>query len=317
MAAYSIWAKTRKTPRVAWVCGPEAVLRRDVADAYRAAYPRLPVFSLQARHEDTWDLLLTVPPAPRLLFVQGAQELQARDRIRHLLEGEFDGAFTVFLSAENDFPRVTADRGQDRPGSVLAPEFAALRDSRHGLLVRCSAPRDPEAQAALVASWWPGAGRNVGAAVLEGCGGDLAAARSAVRKATCAGLPPTAAAVTAVTLPGAHGEFADHLVACDIKQALGAAAQVDPEEAGMALGLLSFRLTLLAVIGDAVRRGEHVSEFARRQKIDMFLVQKLRQHAAAYTPEKVSRCRQLLAMAEANWRAGARDGILEAVAALW
>lgn len=305
MAPYSVWAKTRKTPRVAWVCGPEPVLRYDVADTYRAVFPRLPVRSIPG-DSSSWDALLTVPSFPLLTFVWGAEKLTVRDRICHLLGDEFENAFTVFVSAENDFPAREPDGW-----------LAALRDSRHGLLVRCAVPRDPEAQAQLVASWWPGAGRNLGAEVLARCGGDIAAARAAVKKAVCAGLLPNSDAVRLVCLPGAPGDFADCLVACDVKKAMAAVAFIDPEEAGAALALLSSRLSVLALLGDAARKGENVLEFARRQKIDPYLVRLLRPHAAAYTPDKVSRCRRLLALAESSWRRGARDGVLESVAALW
>jgi hypothetical protein len=303
--------------RVAWVCGPEPVLRHDVTAAYAEALPGASRWNLWPE-SNPWDILLAVPSGPRLVTVWGAEKLGHLDRLPLLLADEFDRAFTVFVSADDDFPR-TEERSEkpDRPRSVLAPSLAALRDSRHGQLVRCTVPKDPEGQAQLAASWWPGAGRNFGAALLERCAGDIAAARHAALKAGFADLPPEVPALDLVCPPAARYEFADLMVAGNVKAAMAAAAFTPPDQAGQVLALLSSRLTVLSVLSDAARKGVSAQDAAIRLKIDAYSVRLLRPYAAAYTPRRTARCREVLALAESAWKSGARDGILEAVAALW
>jgi hypothetical protein len=264
-----------------------------------------------------WDFLLSAPSSPRLAVVWDAEKLDSLDHLPLLLGDEFDCAFTVFVAAAEDFSYHVVPGPGKQPRKVLVPALAALRDSRHGQLVRCCAPKDPEGQAQLVASWWPGAGRNLGAAVLERCSGDLSAARQAVFKACFAGLDPLTASLDLVCPPEARDDFANQVVAGNVKRAMVAAAAVEPEQAGAVLGLLSSRLSILAVLGDAMRKNLNVQDTAIRLKIDPYVVKLLRPHAAAYTRGKVARCREVLALAESAWRSGARDGILEAVAALW
>jgi hypothetical protein len=317
MGTYAQWVRKKPVAQVAWVTGPEAVLRYDVAAEYARAVPLALQYSVHAGDAHLWDFLLAVPSCARLILVWDAEKLDLH-HVPLLLGDSFEGAFTVFIASADDFPRVTADRRMDdRPKSELHPALAALRDSRHGLLVRCVAPKDPEGQAQLVTTWWPGAGRNFGAALLERCAGDLGAARQAALKACFAGLPPTPQSLDITCPPAARTDFADQLVAGNVKAAMAAAARMPPDETGSVLGLLSSRLSVLSVLGDAARKGVNAQEVAVRLKIDQYVVKLLRPHAASYTPSKAARCREVLALAESSWKAGARDGVLEAVAVLW
>ncbi len=169
----------------------------------------------------------------------------------------------------------------------------------------------------LKLAWWPGAGRNLGASLLERCGGDLWEAYQAARKACLAGYLPSPQAVELVCPASAVDDYAEQLVAGNVKKALAAAAVADPDQSASVLALLSSRLGTLALLGDAARKGEDVGEVSRRMKIDPYVVRQLRPHASSYTRERAAQCRQLLAMAESAWHSGARTGILEAVAVLW
>lgn len=321
MATYSQWNRHRRLTRVAWVCGPDVTLRGEVAAAYRKAMPGLG-HAVWGGEVDwaLWDCLLTYPSGPRLTLVFGAEKLPRRENLALLLEDGFDGAFTVFFSAENDFPRVSADGHSSRgeqPRSVLAPYMEPLRDSKHAQLIRCCAPTSDEAKAELVAQWWDGAGRNVGASLLARCRGDLGLARQAVSVAQLAGIEPSEGNIRLVLPVQEPDEYADFVIAGKIKDAMAAASLTDPDEAGRLIGLLSSRLSALALLGDAARKGENVSEVARRQGIDAYLVKILRSQCASYDARRVAKCRQALALAETAWHSGARTGILEAVAVLW
>jgi hypothetical protein len=259
-------------------------------------------------HRELWDYLLTAPAGPQLHLVGDAQEIRKLDLLPHLLGDEFDGSYVVFQAEEDDFRR---------DGKQLIGPLAALRDSRHGQLVRCATPASEEDAAAIVASWWPGAGRNIAAAMLTQCGGSLTRAWHAADKAVRAGIAPDVRVVPSICVRDSHDSYADLLLAGDRRGAMNAARLIARDEAGGVISLLAARLVLLPLVREAVDRREPAQETVRRLKADAWVLRQLRPHALKYDYERVCRCREVLAVAETAWRSGARDGVLEAIAALW
>lgn len=305
MATFSQWARKRPLRRMAWVCGPEPVLAREVAEAYVAGLPDAGKTSLNGRTEEPrfiWDWLLASPPGPRLTIIWGAQGLANLFLLKDLAEDGAELSYTVFVSDEDDFPRVPGTTGR----KVLAPYLAVLRDSKDGQLIRCAAPADTEQRAALVASWWPGAGKNLAALILERCGDSLAMAHQACDKAVRAGMEPTEMAARMVATVEPSIAFADALVAGDRTAAFAALKSSEPGDIGPALGLLASRLAALAQLhGHSATTPD---DYVRRL---------LRPHAGRYDSTRVRHCRELLASAEAAWKSGAYAGVMEAVAAQW
>jgi hypothetical protein len=307
MATFGQWQRSRKITRVAWVCGSEHALVRTVRDAYWAAVPAAGLYFLWGDVPGVWDDLLTTPYAPRLVVVQTAQALKSLDVLPFLLGDEFDGSYVIFVSSEEDFRR---------DAKALVPPLAALRDSKHGQLIRCCAPADPEGQADIVAAWWPGAGRNVASALLEKCGGSLTQARHAADKAVRAGLEPDTRAIPFVC-PSVSADFAELLARGDRSGAMVAARMVPHDGLGPVISLLAYRVGLLPLVREALARRESPQDTVRRLKADAWVLRQVRAYAMDYPPERVEQCRELLAVAESAWREGVREGILEAMAALW
>lgn len=302
--------------RIAWVCGPEPALVRQVVEAYRAGYPADGIWALSAAEEtsrDVRDELMSEPGlSARLIIVHSAEKLADAVLMTMLAEGGPEGGCVLFVSAEDDFTRIESDGKK-----VLAPHLAVLQAHRHGQLIRCCAPGRREDQVAMVASWWPGAGLNLGHEVLTLCGGSLTRAWEACDKAVRAHLPPVARSVQMVCLPEPGDSFADALIAGNKAGALAAARAARRTEVGAGLGLLASRLSMLAAIADALRTGAEVSDLPGRTRIDRYLLHLLTPHAAAYGADRVARCREVLAMAESAWRAGADTGVAEIVISLW
>lgn len=309
MATFSQWLKHPKFTRVAWVCGNELVLVRTVKEAYVKALPSLRPLPVWCSEGRVWDNLLTVPPEPQLLVVYGVEQLKDVTLLPLLTTDTFDGNYILFVSTEEDFRR-----GEDKK---LIAQLAFLRDSRHGQLVRCCAPSSDEDAADIVASWWPGSGRNVASALLTHCGGDLTAAYHAAQKAVRAGIAPDVQAVRAVSVQNSHEDYARLLLAGDRRRAMTAAREVGLDAAGGVIALLAARLALLPLVREAVQRRESPADTVRRLRVDAWVLRQLRPFASDYDPARVARCRELLAMAETAWKSGSRLGVLEAVAALW
>jgi hypothetical protein len=307
VATYSQFLKHPKFTRVAWLCGTEPVLARAVQEAYARALPALRPLPMWSDGR-LWDDLLTVPLSPQLVVVRDAEKLRDLSLLPQLLADEFDGCYTVFTSTEDDFRR---------DDKKLIEPLAALRDSRHGQLVRCCAPVSDEDAADIVAAWWPGAGRNIAAALLARCGGSLTAAYQAADKAVRAGLAPDTAAIPAVCQQPVHGHYADMLLAGRRREAMDAARFISEAEVGGVLALLASRVALLPLVRDAAQRRESPQDTVRRLRADAWVLRQLRPYAADYDPDRVARCREVLAVAETAWKSGSRTGVLEAVAALW
>ena len=116
--------------------------------------------------------------------------------------------------------------------------------------------------------------------------------------------------------PPPGGEFAELLVAGDRAGALAAAraGQVAP---GPAIGLLDSRLGMLAAIREGQRRQLEDRDIAGKLGVPRFLIGRYRNVAHEYGPDRVRRCRELLADADAAWRSGAVAGVAEVLAANW
>jgi hypothetical protein len=316
MGTFSQWSKTRKVAPLAWVCGDEPALVREVVSVYRATCPgdrQLTVTAGEVPDRDVWDAALSDSPT-RLLVIRHADKLGDLAPMAALAAGaSATGLRVVFVSEAGDFAKV--DAGGKK---VLAPHLEALKDSKHGQLVRCCAPTRAEDRAALVASWWPGADTGHAVLVLRLCGGDLTLAREACDKATRAGLAPEAKHAGLVCMPEPGAGFADPLIAGDKAAAMAAAYQATPDETGAGIGLLAARLPVLAEIHDAQQGGATPGQLPSvLRHIDRFLLHLLARYAGPYDKARVAREREVLAMAEHYWRGGATEGVAVTVVALW
>ena len=297
--------------RVTWVCGPEAVLARDVVAAHRdGASPGqcVTLFAGAAPEREVWDLLLSLPPdGGRRAVVHGAEKLKDASAVPALArEDSLATAFAVFVSSAPDF---------ERDGGALVPHLAALQASKAGQLVRCCEPSKAEDRTALVASWWPGASRTLAYDLLTRCG-SLERAWHACAQARMAGLRPEPRAL-AVACPGEPaGDLADLLMAGKRQAAAGVARDAAGETPAV-IGLLAQRLSAVEVIAAGVRSGLSAREVASRGHVDRFTAALVVPHVGAYDAERVSRCRRLLAFAESAWKSGARDGVPEMLVAGW
>lgn len=308
MSTFSQWQRAgRPVRRVTWVCGPEQVLADEVAGVQLSAAPfdvtRLTAGEVPDR--DIWDRC-ALPGEGRLVLVRAADRLKDPARLVPLVRAARDVAMLVLVSGEDDLAR-------DEDG--LAPHLAAIRDSRYAQMVRCTAPKD-DGLLDWTAGQWPGLGRNDAWRLASRAGGNLAAIRDAGVKAQASGLlEPRYIDVLCEPSPGA--EMAELLVTGDKPAALAAARAMLPSAIGAALSLLGSRLSTLASIRDGQRRQLDTRAICSRLGVPQFLLARYRDVAVNYAPDRVRRCREILATADAAWRTGASGGVAETVIANW
>jgi hypothetical protein len=312
VSTYLQWSRKKPLRRVTWVCGPEAVLVREVVAAHREGAPPDQCFALFAGEVpelDIWDTLMAgPPPGGRRVTVYGAEKLKDAGNAALLAaDPGLEAAYTVFVSADTDFPR---DEGK------LVPHLAALQAARAAQLVRCCEPSKTEDRTTLVASWWPGATLNFAYDLLTRCG-NLERACQACEQARLAGLEPTRAMAAVVCPAEPGGDFADLLMAGRKQAACAAIGQLSAPDLGAAIGLLASRLVAAEQIGHGMRHGLSPREAAAREHVDRFVASRVLPHVGAYNGDRIRRCRRTLAVAETAWRSGVRAGVAESLTALW
>jgi hypothetical protein len=311
MSVFSQWQRAGcPVKRVTWVCGPEQALASDVVDSICGALDRwgqAVYFAGNDTERDIWAACGVIAPVgqERLVVVHDAQKLRRPGELVPLVKAgrAAAGSFLLFVSAEQDFPR---DSG------ALAPHLAAIRDARHGQLIRCTTPKEDDLLD-WVSRQWPGLGRNAAHRLLERASWDLGSVRMAGAKASATGLLDEKY-IPVMCEPPAGGEFAELLLNGDRAGALAAA---ETTAAGPAIGLLDSRLGALAAIREGQRRQFEDRDIAGKLGVPRFLIGKYRVVAQQYGPDRVRCCRELLATADAAWRSGAVAGVAEVLAANW
>jgi hypothetical protein len=331
MAVFSVWNRKRLLHQVAWVCGPEPVLRREVVAAYVSGLPGISKSVWWfGEHEESqiWDYLLTPPPAGgRLVIVQAAEKAKLTERFALLIQNLMPLSYVVFTSSDDDFPYIEPKAGKRPAGQKtriynatsrqLSPHLAVIQADKDGQLIRCCRPSKDEELLKLIASWWPRSGANWAARVWERCGGDLTATWQAcdtARRASLASNIEEHLDMACQHVPGAA--FADSLISGQITEALQEAQVLGPHEALSAVALLNSRLSQVRLYAACSSRGMTTDEIARRG-LSRYQQHLLAPYAARYSPGRELGCRRLLARAEDTLRSGVRTGVLEAVAALW
>ena len=311
MASFATWTGKRPVRRVTWVCGDQTALVREVTDAHCAGAPDGQLVTLYAGdgpERDIWDLLLSVPPSGgRRAVIYGAERLQAARHVRLLATApELAAAYAVFVDARDDFAREE---------DALVPHLAALQASRNGQLIRCCAPGRAETQIELVAAWWPGASLAFAGGLLKRCG-SLDEAWQACRTARLAGLKPEPAMAAAVCPRSPAGDLADRLFAGDRRGAMEAARVLPHAETAALAGLLASRLAAAEAVAEGIRDGLPPREAVSRVR-ERYAATRVAPYAAGYQPDRVRRCRALLARIDSAFRSGAPGGLAEVLVACW
>lgn len=250
-----------------------------------------------------------IPGSNRLIVIRDAEKLTHWDRLQTWLTHtrQLPGVYLVFVSNETDLPYLMA--GGKRAG--LKPHVAMIKAPR-GSLVRCSMPAEDDAVAWVQRrSQLP---ESLARYLLVRTGGSLADAAAVCAKISLfdGQIGKTTIDVLARLRPSQS--FADTLLRLEKPLALLAAADIEQSETGKVIGLLDSRLDLLQalhriqVAGQSLRDATGVNPYLARQYIGI---------ARHYDPSRCVYRRRVLAVVDDAFRNGARDGVWEALVALW
>jgi hypothetical protein len=310
---FSQWYRSRPVRRLTWVCGTELTFAQEVISAHAAAFAQVTFLAAGTPEQSEpriWDVILTEPGEPWLVVVEHAGRLgQFESALAAALP---QGRSVLFRADEPDFPQV---RDEDSGKLVLAPHLRIFRDSPQGQFIRCA---PPDGEADWLADWAGqrlGAGKALGSYLLARTGGQPAAIAAIADKINLSQLPVTRETIAALTDGHAAVSFAEALIAGNTTAAL--AAGLAPDEIGPAIGLLSSRLSVLAVLHDAGASRMSARDVSVKTGIGTYLQRRYGQAARRYSPSRVASCQAVLAASEDAYRSGVTQGLPEFLALLW
>jgi DNA polymerase III delta subunit len=302
--------------RVTWIAGDQAVLIEEVIDTTRDRLAPSALDYVSLSHgpsfdREVWSAANQYPltsGANRMILIRDAEKLTRWQQLIDWLSRTrtLPGVYLVFVSNEPDLPTHTVGGRK-----VLAPHAAALKAPR-GSLVKCSPLNEADALA------WVRRRSALDEAtakyLLTRTGGNLAAAAAVCTKLALFPQTAGAATINALVAESASTSFADELTALNKRAALRSIASLEETEVHRLIALLDARLDTLEklhrmqVAGKSWREVTGINAFAMRQLLP---------HARHYDTASCVHRRRVLAVIDDALRNAARDGVLQALVALW
>lgn len=197
--------------------------------------------------------------------------------------------------------------------NTALPHFKRFVTS--GRLVRCSKLADPDA-----IEYVTRLGRidtSVAEQLLARVGWDLGEAVNAMAKLAFFDVDITEKMVTSLTEPSSVDSFVDQLIGMHKAQALFALRQMGLDEYSRALGLLNSRLEQLGKVNRGIRRGMTTGGMVRELRLSRYVVEQLERSSRFYDRQRVLECVRALAFVDSRLQQGERDGVMEALCAVW
>ncbi len=286
-----------------YLCGPETVLRQEVIDTTLSIVrpSHLDYVSIDAQHASLAEVWMQAfaypltPNAPRLVVVRSADKLADWTPLASWLDHarRIPTTHLLFIADTHDVP--------DTDWITL------LRKRSQGQVVRCTTPNERD----LIAWVRRKGGLDVEMAtrLLNHVHWNLADAADACAKLSLFAGNHGPATVDAVCR-SAPGSLVEYLLADEKVQALAAVHQLDRA----ALGMLTARVDMLGQLWGYLKAGVPVREM---RDIQPYLIAQYMPVAAKWHPKRCTHARRVLAVVEDAYRSGARDGVAEALVALW
>jgi hypothetical protein len=304
--------------RLYWICGVEEILRLTALDVIRDLAQALPfnttvVTARETSEAEVWAGLNQHPldsEHKRLYVVHDAHLLKNLDPLVAWLKdpGTSRGKNTtaVFVSSEPDW------EGE-------AKEIVVKSSTSFFLKAALPANADDRMKRAQeIVCRWGNIDATTAGVLLERVNFDLYYAKSVMDKAA---LFPDArvtyAAVQQLAPQQVEEEIVWSLVAVNRRKAAEAGA-VAPVVIGPVIGALSTHVETLGRMHPLMATGRiPLREVCRRAKIKESYARRLAPYARLYPADEVARRTRVLERLDTAWQAGAREGVLEALVALW
>lgn len=326
MSTFAAWWKSyRKKPTVrpvTWICGSERVLVEDVLLTIRSAlvpdpWDYLPMTVGEDSEREIWAAVFGLPVADgnRLVVVRSAERLKSPERILDFARraDASPRSYVVFVSADDSVPR--QEPGEDERRGAVVPWLTL---GARGQYIEC---KPFTIDTAPVAVEWVQAKTGMRASVaghlLNRADGRMRLVRDTCAKISILTRDPTVSAINELLSAQPRDTLVDALLAMDKKEALLALERVQPGEYSRILGMLDAQLDLAGLVHDMQIARATSYDIMRAAGNKGFLVKDLMKVSRHYDSKRRTLIRQVLAVADDALKSGAREGVMEAVIALW
>lgn len=318
MGTYSMWrthADQGVTRRVTYVCGDQRALVEDVVATVRrqVAASELDSISTTGADRELWALAHQHPMvagAARLIVVRDAEKVSNWAPLPGWLANtrQLPGVHLLFVSGAADLPR---EKGPGKRAPTQ-PHIEAMKPPR-GFVVKCSALSEKDAIAWVRSRSY--LDEHAARHLLTRVGGNLSAAGAVCAKVVVFGdVAVTTTIIDQLTRAIPADTFVDSLLTGNKNDAFTCIADIDAREYSKVVGLLDSRLDLLTLLWESQAGGRYGQAVPG---VNPFLVRHYTPIAKHYEPRRCAYSRQVLAVVDDALRSGARDGVWEALVALW
>ncbi len=317
VATYAQWAKAKKTPRVSWVCGSDAVLVGAVVTDIRTRVGADPldlqsVVAGDIPVTDIWAALNQYgmdPAARKFLLVRQAQRIKDWEPLADWLKRsrQMPSMFVCFVSDDEDFP---AHDGKDGK-RVLDSPVADIKG--RGAIVRCAGS---ETELAAYVATKVEVTRPVLQELLTRTGYSSAKIKDVLDKAAALGLPVTQEAVRALSADFGADDVVSALFYRRIPEALRLVSGMDSSEASRVIGTCSTVLDYMEHLYPAVISGSPLWEVVARGQVPDYPARIWWGAAKHFDPISREKARTALVVADQGASVGG-VGALEALVGLW
>lgn len=304
--------------RLYWVCGEEEVFRLAVVARLKevaavAPYNTLTLSAAETPESEIWAHLNQHPldsDQKRLIVVHEAQRLVGLNRLVSWVKDNQTvrsrNAVAIFVSSDPDLEHEERD---------------ALAASSSALIVKCSLPKDEKdrlKRATEIVCAWGNIDSTVAGVLVKRVNYDMHEALAFMQKAN---LFPNArisvAAVEALTPRRVEEDVVWSLIGLNKRKAVEAVEEAAHTEAGFVLGSLAAHIEALGRLNAVLSSTTSVRDMARKIEAREGYVRTLLPYAKFYSRKETVRRTVLLNRMDDAYHRGAKEGVLEALIALW
>jgi hypothetical protein len=306
-----------KPKRITWLCG-SPVLQHEAEKRITAGRVIWRASGADPPHV-IWDLASWVPSDDNthVLVIRSAQRIRNFAPLEAIAAARVPNFRLVFCADEDGY-HLTDARGKVKTSStgskLLQPGPAVVQAASSGQIVRCILATEAD-QLAWVQGKVPGLAQTVAWRIVTHSGGDLSQMASLCEFVSLWPAQERSEALVRYLAPPTEAEAFTDLLLTGHKSA-AFAAMPGEDALGAVVSRLGSALDWLDQLHSASLQQMTLRECVQAG-VPQVIAAKFRQAAKAYPPSRTLACRQLLAKADDAFQRGVRQGLGEALAALW
>ena len=260
------------------------------------------------------------PTQKRLVVVYNAEKLKSVKHLEDWLNSRhMPNSYVIMASNLDDWPYKMELKEGKKVKVYIHPD---VRDRvvKSGRFVGCSFPKAEESRQRQVAEYITELGTisiNDALYLYRRVGEDLGKCRDVMLKASFFSGTVTEKVIDFLAQEAPDENYVKALLSRRVAVAATAARTVPVEKVPAIFGQLESDLFMLNRINRSIKRDQTSNQLATQMGVHRVQIDSLRDWAKYYDEQRTYGCAQALQASDLAWRRGARDGVLEMLAATW